>query len=104
MGLTEAHLQALSDPRLEPTLAPSERAVLRYAEAMSATPVAVSDAIFAELRSHLDELQIVELTSAIAWENYRARFNRAFDVPAEGYSQGSFCPAPLGAAPPIGRR
>jgi len=46
------------------------------------------------LRRHLDERQMVELTSAIAWENYRAPFYHAFGIEAEGFSEGAFCPLP----------
>ena len=38
--------------------------------------------------------QLVELATAIAWENYRARFNRTFAIGAEGFSKGAFCPLP----------
>lgn len=71
-----------------------EKLVLRYAAAMTQTPMLVSDELFAQLRSHLTEKQLVELTSAIAWENYRARFNHAFGMEAEGFSEGAFCPIP----------
>jgi alkylhydroperoxidase family enzyme len=71
-----------------------EIAVLRYADAMTATPVEVEDEVFAALRLRYDDAQIVELTSALAWENYRARFDHALGVEAEGYSEGSFCPLP----------
>src|SRR5437879_4183799 len=41
----------------------------------------------------------VELTATLAWENYRARFDHAFGVEAEGFTQGSYCAMPvLGAA------
>ena len=40
------------------------------------------------------EAQLVELTATIAWENYRARFDHAFGIGAEGYSEGAFCPMP----------
>jgi hypothetical protein len=42
---------------------------------------------------------MVELTSAIAWENSRARFDPAFGIEAEGFSAGAFCPLPARAAP-----
>ena len=32
----------------------------------------------------------------IAWENFRARFNRGFDVAAQGFSEGASCPIPEG--------
>jgi alkylhydroperoxidase family enzyme len=72
-----------------------ERLALRYATAMTATPVRLPDELFEALRAQLNERQLVELTSAIAWENYRARFNHAFGCQAEGYSEGAFCPLPL---------
>jgi len=43
---------------------------------------------------HLDDAQLVELTAAIAQENFRARFNRGFRVPAVRFSAGGFCPVP----------
>lgn len=72
-----------------------EKLVLRYATAMTATPVEVPGGLFDALQQHFDERQMVELTSAIAWENYRARFNHAFGCEAEGYSEGAYCPVPV---------
>ncbi|MGH9843133.1 MAG: carboxymuconolactone decarboxylase family protein [Blastocatellia bacterium] len=62
--------------------------------AMTNTPVEVSDKLFAALRGHFSEAQLVELTAAIAWENYRARFNHAFGIEAQGFSEGAYCPMP----------
>jgi alkylhydroperoxidase family enzyme len=66
---------------------------------MTHTPVEVPDALFQSLRAQFNEGQLVELTATIAWENYRARFNHAFGLEAEGFSQGAFCALPVGAAP-----
>jgi alkylhydroperoxidase family enzyme len=71
-----------------------EKQVLRYASAMTTAPVEIPEDLFAALQSHFDAPQLVELTAAIAWENYRARFNHAFGCEAEGYSEGAFCPLP----------
>ena len=68
--------------------------MLTYAVAMTQTPVEVPDELFEKLKRVFDERQLVELTSAIAWENYRARFNHAFGIEAEGFSKGAFCPLP----------
>ena len=68
-----------------------EKLVLRYAVAMTQTPVDVPDQLFVALRNHFDERQLVELTSEIAWENYRARFNHAFGIEAEGFYRGALC-------------
>ena len=94
LGVTEAQLRALRDDVDSDVFSERERLVLRYAEAMSATPSRVSDELFAALEREFDEAQLVELTAAIAFENYRARFNAAFDLDAQGFSAGEFCPLP----------
>ncbi len=65
--------------------------MLRLAVALTRTPSDVSDDLFAILRNRFSE---VELSAAISWENYRARFNRTLAVGSEGFSQGKFCPMP----------
>ena len=95
-GLTEEKLLALGEYETSGLFDERERAVLRYADAMTATPVEMPDELFAALRRWFDERQMVELTSAIAWENYRARFDHAFGVEAEGFSTGA-CLIPKGA-------
>jgi hypothetical protein len=61
---------------------------------MSVSPADVSDDLFARLRRHFDAPALVELTASIAWENYRARFNRALRVESDGFSKGSVCALP----------
>jgi len=68
--------------------------VLEYADGMTQTPVEVSDALFTELHQKFTPPQLVELTVTLAWENYRARFDHAFAVGAEGFSEGSYCALP----------
>jgi 4-carboxymuconolactone decarboxylase len=72
-----------------------EHVVLEYADAMTHTPVEVSDELFARIRGKFTEAQLVELTVTIAWENYRARFDHAFGVEAEGFSEGAYCALPV---------
>jgi hypothetical protein len=50
--------------------------------------------LFSALRRHFHEAQLVELTASIAWENYRARFDHAFGIEAQGFSEGAFCALP----------
>jgi alkylhydroperoxidase family enzyme len=69
-----------------------EKLVLRLTVALTCTPADVPDDLFAALRREFSEGQLVELDAAIAWENYRARFNRTFAIEAEGFSKGQFCP------------
>lgn len=77
-----------------------ERLVLEYADAMTRTPVEVSDALFARLRERFTEAQLVELTSAIAWENYRARFDHALGIEGENFTEGAVCAMPVREAVP----
>lgn len=62
----------------------AERAALAIAEAMTFTPADVSDELFAAARARFSNEQLVELAAAVAMENYRARFNRMFDVEPAG--------------------
>jgi alkylhydroperoxidase family enzyme len=51
---------------------------------MTATPARVSAALFQQLEEQLSPEQLVELTAAIALENFSARFNRAFGIEPVG--------------------
>jgi len=62
-----------------------ERAALEYAERMTYTGRKVDDALFARLKEHFSEPQIVELTAAIALENFRSKFNPALGVESQGF-------------------
>ena len=90
-GLTDDELKELVDWQASELLDEMDKLVLEYADAISATPVEVSDDLFDRMRGHFDEQQLVELTAAIAWENWRARFNWAFGLGKEGYSEGAYC-------------
>ena len=94
LGLTDEQLKALDHFEGNPALTRVERLVLRYVVDISATPVEVSNEVFAQLKQNFDSRQLVELTSCIAWENYRARFDHAFSIKAEGFSEGAYCPLP----------
>ena len=62
---------------------------------MTQAPVEVPETLFAKLREKFAEAQLVELTATLAWENYRARFDHAFGVEAEGFSSGGYCALPV---------
>ena len=84
-GLSDAKLAAVADFEESDAFTELEKAVLRYATEMTKTPVEMPDEVFDALRPHFNEKQLVELTSAIAWENYRARFDHAFGIESEGF-------------------
>jgi alkylhydroperoxidase family enzyme len=76
-----------------------ERLVLAYAEAATATPPEVTDEMVEELRGHLTEAQLVELTAIIAVENLRSRINSALGLTAQGFKDRCGRPAAAGPAP-----
>lgn len=71
-----------------------EKQVLRYADGLSSTPAHADDELFAALRQELSDRQLTELTSAIAWKNYLARFNSGFQIESEELSEADFCLLP----------
>ena len=93
-GVTEQQLRELPTFERSEAFSPLEKLVLRYAAAMTRTPAEVPDELFDALREHFSEAQLVELTAAIALENFRARFNHAFGMGAQGFSEGSYCALP----------
>ena len=64
---------------------PTERRVLEYAEAVTATPPEVIDEMTEALRADLGEDGFVELTMMIAVENERSRFNSALGLTSQGF-------------------
>ena len=97
-GITAEQIANLANYRTDFNFSELERLVLEYADAMTRTPVEVSDALFARLRETFSEAELVELTSGIAWENYRARFDHAFGIEAENFAEGTVCALPVRAS------
>lgn len=92
-GITREQLADLPRYRESEHFDETEKLVLDYAAAITATPSDVPDDVFDALRERFDERQLVELTSAIAIENYRARFNWAFRIGPQGFAIGG-CAVP----------
>lgn len=93
-GITEDQLRELPRHATSDAFTPLEKLALAYADAMTATPVEVPPDLARALRERFDPPSLVELTSAIAWENYRARFDHALALESEGFSEGRYCPLP----------
>jgi alkylhydroperoxidase family enzyme len=66
-----------------PNFTRRDKAVLRYAKGMTRTPAEVAEAVFEELNSFFTPAQIVELTAAVALENFRARFNCSLKIESD---------------------
>ena len=61
----------------------SERLVIKLADALTETPSNVPDELYARLRNQFSEEQLMQLGVQIAFENYRARWNRLFNVESD---------------------
>ena len=93
-GITEEQLRDIASYEKSAAFTRLEKLVVAYAVEMTRTPVDVPAELFSALRAELDDAQMVELTAAIAWENWRARFNHALEIQSGGLSEGAFCPLP----------
>ena len=69
-----------------------ERDVMEYAEAMTATPPTVDDALAARLLGRLGEPAFVELTAVVAVENLRSRINAALGLTSQGFKDSCDLP------------
>jgi alkylhydroperoxidase family enzyme len=78
-GLSDEKLLALRGQDLD-VFNQTERLVIELADAMVATPSNISDDLYSRLRVQFSEEQLMELSAQIAFENFRARLNRVFDV------------------------
>jgi alkylhydroperoxidase family enzyme len=73
-----------------------ERDVLAFAEAETATPPTVDDALAARLTDALGAEAFTELVAIVAVENLRSRVNSAMGLSSQGFSDR--CAVPLGGA------
>jgi alkylhydroperoxidase family enzyme len=78
-GLTDEKLLAVVRNDLSP-FSRDELLVIELADAMVDTPSNISDDLYARLREKFSEEQLLQLAGQLAFENYRARLNRVFDV------------------------
>jgi alkylhydroperoxidase family enzyme len=76
-GLDDAKILALDRYERSELFDEAERAALALADAMTATPQAVTDALVERARAALGLEATVELLAVVAWENAVARFNHA---------------------------
>lgn len=84
-GATEEKIRQVAEAASSPLYSEAERTALEYAEAMTITGRTVTDELFARIRRHFSEPEVVELTGAVAIENFRSKFNVALRVEAQGF-------------------
>jgi alkylhydroperoxidase family enzyme len=79
LGATETELRALEQGDLS-VFSPRERAALEFAEKLTSDSNHVPDGLFAELRRHFEEAEIVEVAAVAGLFNYFNRFNNALQM------------------------
>lgn len=91
LGWTDSQLEGLPNFSERSDFTPAEKAALRFAEVVTRDANAVSDELFAEIRSYFSEGDVVELLCSIGLFNYFNRFNNALRMeptkPGEGMAE-----------------
>jgi alkylhydroperoxidase family enzyme len=105
-GLSDAELLALPCYQSSDLFTDREKAALDYTAAVMRTPVEVTDEVFARMKEHFSDKQLVEITALLTLVNLD-RFNAAFGIGSAGFSAGMVCVLPdrpddlAGVRPPI---
>jgi alkylhydroperoxidase family enzyme len=92
-GLSDAELLALPRYRQSEEFTEREKVALDYTVAVMRTPVEVTDDLFARMKEHFSDKQIVEITALLTVVNLD-RFNAAFGIGSAGFSEGMVCVPP----------
>ena len=79
-GWSDEQIKQLADFETRKDFTAAEKSALRLAERMTRDAHTVDDRLWAELRQHFDEGQIVELAAAVGLFNYFNRFNDALKI------------------------
>ncbi|HST58454.1 MAG TPA: carboxymuconolactone decarboxylase family protein [Longimicrobium sp.] len=85
MGVPAEKLARIHAYATDPAFTPAERAAIAFAEQMTQVGGRVDDETFAEARRHFSEREVVELTLAVAAENFFNRMNAALGVEEQGF-------------------
>jgi alkylhydroperoxidase family enzyme len=81
-GLSDEKLLALKGEDLS-LFNETEHLVIELADEMANTPSNISEDLYARLTQKFSTEQLLQLGGQIAFENYRARLNRIFDVESD---------------------
>jgi alkylhydroperoxidase family enzyme len=92
-GFSDDELLALPRYRSSDLFTEREKLALDYAVAVMRTPVEVTDDLFARVKEHFTDEQLVELTALLTVVNID-RFNAAFGIGSAGFSEGMVCVPP----------
>jgi alkylhydroperoxidase family enzyme len=92
-GLSDDELLALPRYRNSDLFTEREKLALDYTVGVMRTPVDVTDELFARMKEHFTDEQLVEITALLTVVNLN-RFNAAFGIGSAGFSEGMVCVAP----------
>lgn len=83
LGVDEKKLEAVWEYRTSPLYTEAERVALDFAIAAASQPNDVSDELFARLRRHWSDNQIVEILGVVAMFGFMNRWNDSMATPLE---------------------
>ena len=83
LGIDEKKLAAVWEYRASPLYTEAERVALDFAIAAASQPNDVSDELFAKMKKHWSEGQIVEIIGVIALFGFMNRWNDTMATPLE---------------------
>ncbi len=92
-GLSDDELLALPRYRESDLFTEREKLALDYTVGVMRTPVDVTDELFARIKEHFTDEQLVEITALLTVVNLD-RFNAAFGIGSAGFSDGMVCVPP----------
>jgi alkylhydroperoxidase family enzyme len=92
-GFSDEELLALPRYRQSDLFTEREKLALDYTVAVMRTPVEVTDELFAQMKEHFSDEQLIEITALLTVVNLD-RFNAAFGIGSAGFSDGLVCVPP----------
>lgn len=103
VGVSADDILAVPRYATSPAFSDLEKRAMAFADAMTATPPQVTDAMVADLHADLGDAGLVELTHLIALENHRSRLNHALGITAQGFTDATVCALPAARVSPPAR-
>jgi alkylhydroperoxidase family enzyme len=82
-GIPDSKVAAVDDYRTSPLFTEAERVALDFAAAGAAQPCAVTDELFARMKRHWTEPQIVEIAAVVAINGFLNRWAEMFQLDLE---------------------
>lgn len=82
-GIKDEKLAAIWEFRTSPLFTDAERVALEFAIAAASQPNEVTDELFAGMKKHWSEGQIVEIAAVVAYFGFMNRYNDTMATPLE---------------------